>query len=438
MNCRHFEKQIELLFDRNTPETLRRELQHHAETCAACASLLRRTQAALETATFAPELHAPAGLKARILEAAAEQPAEHRTPDSRTARHRLSLRPLATLLSAAAMIAAALLLFNPAGRYQAHAARKLLRNAAAELDGRQPLYLEIDIRTLPQENFAYIDARQPFVRHRLWSDPTTGRWRLEKPQRIALNDGYRVLLWNPATATGSLQLPSDGAIEDFAALLDPYTLLLREEARIARRNEATYRKEVGPQTVTLTVEEPAQGDFTNDYMRNSSIGESDTRREYRFDRASGRLTGMKIDLITDRGERTVARMERIDYGTPLADTLFAAPEATIEWLDLTQPVGGSRFAGITPEETARKLFAAMQSWNEEVLSEVLAYYPLDRMRQHYGGCRLIETGEHFRSGNYCGVFVPCRFRKPDGTIEETVLALRRDNPAGAWVADGGL
>lgn len=432
MNCHYFENRIELLFDDNTPETLRRELLAHAATCPACAALLRHTQAALDAVTLPPEIEAPRGLGQRILQAAAGSTDTPR----RTPRQRLRL--LAPLLSAAAAIAVVLLLFNPAGRYQAYAACKLLRNAAAELDGYEPFYLEMEIRTLPQENFAYTDARLPFVRHSLWGDPARGRWRLEKPERIALNDGHRVLLWNPATGAGSLLLPGDGVAEDFAALLDPYTLLMREEARIARRGEVTYRKEVGPQTVTLTVEVPAQGDFANDYMRNASIGESDTRREYRFDRASGRLTGLKIDLITDRGTRTVARLERIDYGTPPADTLFTAPEEEIEWLDLTQPVGGSRFAGITPEEAARKLFAAMQSWDEEVLGEVLAYYHLDRMKQHYGGCRLIETGTHFRSGDYCGVFVPCRFRKPDGTIGETMLALRHDNPAGAWVADGGL
>ena len=42
------------------------------------------------------------------------------------------------------------------------------------------------------------------------------------------------------------------------------------------------------------------------------------------------------------------------------------------------------------------------------------------------------------SGQYAGVFVPCRVKMSDGRIEKIVLALRNDNPTGSWVADGGL
>ena len=69
------------------------------------------------------------------------------------------------------------------------------------------------------------------------------RWRLEKAGRIALSDGERILMWSPEINSGFIMRPGSGAIEDFATLLDPYTLLLREELNFAeRRKQVTASK----------------------------------------------------------------------------------------------------------------------------------------------------------------------------------------------------
>lgn len=398
-----------------------------------------QTKAAFNAVAPRVEVQAPAGLKARILKTAAQAentPATARTTAPARPR-RLWLRPLSATLSAAALIALVLLVFDPVGRYRAHAAGRIFRDAAAQLDKSRSFRLEMNVRTLPQENFSYIDAEVPFVPHRMWVEPGSGRWRLEKAGRIALSDGERILMWSPEINSGFIMRPGSGAIEDFATLLDPYTLLLREELNFAERRNASYSKQVGPETITLTVEAPAEGDFSNDYLSGTSIDESDTRREYRFDRTTGRLIGLKIEQTDGKTPVTIAELQRIVYDIPLSDTLFRAYDG-IEWIDLTKPVGGVHFAAIAPEEAARKLFAAMQTWDTEILAEGLVYYPLDLMKERYAGCRLLETQPAFRSGQYAGVFVPCRVKMSDGRIEKIVLALRNDNPTGSWVADGGL
>ena len=439
MKCTDFENRIELLFDDNTPAEVRREMLEHLETCPACAEFYRQTKAAFNAVAPRVEVQAPAGLKARILKTAAQAentPATARTTAPARPR-RLWLRPLSATLSAAALIALVLLVFDPVGRYRAHAAGRIFRDAAAQLDKSRSFRLEMNVRTLPQENFSYIDAEVPFVPHRMWVEPGSGRWRLEKAGRIALSDRERILMWSPEINSGFIMRPGSGAIEDFATLLDPYTLLLREELNFAERRNASYSKQVGPKTITLTVEAPAEGDFSNDYLSGTSIDESDTRREYRFDRTTGRLIGLKIEQTDGKTPVTIAELQRIVYDIPLSDTLFRAYDG-IEWIDLTKPVGGVHFAAIAPEEAARKLFAAMQTWDTEILAEGLVYYPLDLMKERYAGCRLLETQPAFRSGQYAGVFVPCRVKMSDGRIEKIVLALRNDNPTGSWVADGGL
>ena len=120
MKCTDFENRIELLFDDNTPAEVRREMLEHLETCPACAEFYRQTKAAFNAVAPRVEVQAPAGLKARILKTAAQAentPATARTTAPARPR-RLWLRPLSATLSAAALIALVLLVFDPVGRYR--------------------------------------------------------------------------------------------------------------------------------------------------------------------------------------------------------------------------------------------------------------------------------------------------------------------------------
>lgn len=377
------------------------------------------------------------GLKERVL-------AEARRETEKESRR---TKPLFTRLRAAAAFAAAaavllaLFVINPAEMYRANAAGRLL-DAAAEIFGSTPSFgMTIEVRTLPQENFSYIDADAKFVKHCLTVEPSTGRWRLAKPKHVAVSDGNDVRVYNPETALGTIfPTGSTGVIEDFAQMLDPYMMLLQEEARVRDNRNYSCQKVVAGDVITLTVNAPAEGDFTNAYLRNTTISQSDTRRAYRFDRESGRLLEMQIDLWRDKKAVTILRITDIAYGKPVDAAAFAVP-AGIEWLDkrVSSPADGeSQFVGITPEQAVEKMFAAMRTWDEGVLKEVLAYYHLDALKRRYEGCRLIAHKQHFRSGIYGGVFVPCRIVFADGRKEDIVIAVRNDNERGAWLADGGI
>lgn len=95
------------------------------------------------------------------------------------------------------------------------------------------------------------------------------------------------------------------------------------------------------------------------------------------------------------------------------------------------------FAGITPEEALKRMFAAMRTWDTSVLEQIIIFVPVDRFAK-YKGCILVESGDHFRSGNYAGVFVPCKVKFSDGSTEKLLVAMRNDNDKKAWVLDGGM
>lgn len=84
------------------------------------------------------------------------------------------------------------------------------------------------------------------------------------------------------------------------------------------------------------------------------------------------------------------------------------------------------------------MFEAASVWNEGLLKVVLRNMSLRQMEKTYKGCQLLEHEPSFKSGLYNGVFIKCKLQMADGSIKKVVVAMRNDNSAKAWVADGGL
>lgn len=397
----------------------------------------------IEELTPRHEYKASKGLKDRILQEAARQASEESAQSGTsetTMRRKWNQRLFRTVTMSAAAVAVAVIgaLYGTYIQPQAKAAGKMFAVSAEEFDRLRTFTMTIDVRTAPWENFASTDPRLDFVAHTLTVDNVTNRWRLEKPQRIAVNDGKNTRLWNPETTEGYIfRNDATEPIEIFAELLAPSQFLRKEKERARKNRKASYTETVEGDTVTLTAHFPAEGDFGNDYMLNSSIEESDTRRTYTFDRKTGRLLTLKIDFLHEGTTVTLAEIKSIDYNAAPAPAAYTWPDNII-WKDMTRITVSDKFVGITPEEAVRKMFAAMETWDVEILEDVCHFMNLGILERHYNGCRLMECGDHFVSGQYVGVFVPCTIEYPDGKREKLNVAIRNDNDAKAWFADGGL
>ena len=53
-------------------------------------------------------------------------------------------------------------------------------------------------------------------------------------------------------------------------------------------------------------------------------------------------------------------------------------------------------------------------------------------------CRVSEVCEATTNKDYAGTTVHYKLHRPDGTVEQRHIALRRDNPQKIWMVDGGL
>lgn len=438
MNCQEFHKMIpDLLAGTLSPEELT-TAREHLTSCPACAEALRTARETLRSVTPRFEPSVPEGLEARLLDAVHRRATVSKTPERRPRRRLVGL--LSGVVSAAAVVIVVLTfgLNTPA-----RAARNRLTQAIASMEGLRSIRIELRIRTSEQENFDYIDPHREFIPHTLEAIYSPRLlWRVEKPGRKALYDGEHTYLWFDSLNDGLIQPYAPDAIGMLNLLIDPSQLLELERQLTRAHTGARYELRREAEVLYLTVISPAQGDFgQSDHERNTSIIESNTRREYRFDALNGRLLGARVTLLAEEGERALLEIDRITYDAPLdTATLTVLPEG-INWTDQTRNTPSPRLTGIDAKEAARLILAAFATWDNEILDEALRSYGAharELLQSRYAGATVERLSEPVRSGKYPGWFIPCTLRMGDGSRERIRLALRNDNSAGSWVVDGGL
>lgn len=438
MNCQEFHKMIpDLLAGTLSPEELT-TAREHLTSCPACAEALRTARETLRSVTPRFEPSVPEGLEARLLDAVHRRATVSKIPERRPRRRLVGL--LSGVVSAAAVVIVVLTfgLNTPA-----RAARNRLTQAIASMEGLRSIRIELRIRTSEQENFDYIDPHREFIPHTLEAIYSPRLlWRVEKPGRKALYDGEHTYLWFDSLNDGLIQPYAPDAIGMLNLLIDPSQLLELERQLTRAHTGARYELRREAEVLYLTVISPAQGDFSqSDHERNTSIIESNTRREYRFDALNGRLLGARVTLLAEEGERALLEIDRITYDAPLdTATLTVLPEG-INWTDQTRNTPSPRLTGIDAKEAARLILAAFATWDNEILDEALRSYGAharELLQSRYAGATVERFSEPVRSGKYPGWFIPCTLRMGDGSRERIRLALRNDNSAGSWVVDGGL
>ena len=96
-------------------------------------------------------------------------------------------------------------------------------------------------------------------------------------------DGKKQYLLHERSQSAIVGSPDAGFVEWMRVFpLIPKKILEREKV-FAAKYKASYTSTESGNTITLTIKAKANGDFTNNYMLNSSIPESDNRRVYTFD-----------------------------------------------------------------------------------------------------------------------------------------------------------
>jgi RNA polymerase sigma factor (sigma-70 family) len=100
----------------------------------------------------------------------------------------------------------------------------------------------------------------------------------------------------------------------------------------------------------------------------------------------------------------------------------------------------AHYTALSPEQATRDFFEACGrgDWNE-VEKFCAGIMPLDeRIKEWLTGVTVTSIGQSFTRPGYPGTYVPYKIRFKNGERKRFNLAIRRDNPQGRWMFDGGL
>lgn len=349
-------------------------------------------------------------------------------------RRRRSRRLWGALGLGAAAAIAVIVLTMPIGM----SAREILAGVLDSFLSADHIGMVVEVRTLPAENFRYIDRKEPFVRHSVSisrSDSVTA-WRIDKGVRAAVGRNGEVSTWVAPLKLGWHMHDADltDFLGYFATLLNPSAIIETELEQSLTDDSAAYSISRKDGEILLTVHAMPHGDFTNPYLLNTSIAESENVRRYVIDAASRRLKAASVSVVSGHKETVVLRISSITYA-PDSPASYALP-ADVTFIETDR--GPAGLNGLSAEEAASTVLNAFADWDREILDRVMFPGMSDAAyRERFIGSRLLSVGTSFTSGSGNTIFVPYRLRLSDGTIQRHNIALQRSS-AGGWIVVGGL
>ena len=433
MNCSECKQHVHHLVD-NGNDVLAGQLKSHIAACPDCYT---EYEAMMDVAGLFKEgkqLSAPASLKTSLMNEITIVEAKKKTGK------------LATIKKIAMGVAAIFLLVIMipffAKNTSAAKATNLLEKAIHALESVSSMIMKMDIRTKGEENFQYIDKDEPLVTQVLTQDFKNKKWRIDKPGRSAFmrNDTTYIYIKKEKLAI-FISGDAKGIMGWFKILLQPTSILREENVQAHQKGSKIEMKEAGDE-IFLTVQSKASGTFINDIGRNSSIEESDNRREYVFDKKTNLLKAFKVYLIEKKSETLMLEMKDIQYNVAIESDAFniQLPQGS-QWEAFRMPEKNEKLGALEPEELAKLILTDLSKNDFQSHPEIWGIVPkslLTLINEKYAGLEMISIGKAFQSGIYPGYFVPCKIKLKDGTIESKNLAIRNDNANKAWMLDGGF
>jgi hypothetical protein len=447
MNCQECREGLAAYLEGLLDATCQSQIDLHVAECAACQSELREVRELTVRLTRAGIATPDVSLETAVMDRIVHEQA--------LLIRRLQMKKRIRVFGmSSAMVAAAALLFigdlwltQPANAQKA--AETLARGAEA-VPNPSTVHIVAKMRTLPADNFSYINADLDLQRIEIWKQfGDKPKWRVEKPGRVAVMDGAStVLLVRPTNFVVKLPQATGGAFDTgwMLGLTNVQDMITRElraaQAKGWRLKTTEETTPAGEKQQVVTVEAKAEVS-DNDWLKNKFFQTADTRRVYRFDAKTQRLEGVEAYLHQPGGDVLIFATERIEYDQPFDPTVFAVelPKNVASWKEIERLPDNEKYEKLTPRDAARAFFEAC---GKEDWTEAQKFFPMplnEKFKSGLGGLKIVSLGEPFPSKGYAGGkgwFIPYVIKLRNGEVKKFNLAMRRDNPANRYVVDGGL
>ena len=339
-------------------------------------------------------------------------------------------------LTVGAAAAILILLAVPSGM----SAKEILTEAISAIKQSGNIEMKVEIRTESMEIFDHINPKAEFVSHDIivQRNDSAIYWYVDKGERTAEKNSNGLYVWISPYKIGWHYPEHDYDVLGYLNVLMNPENVLESELQSAM-SESGARHEIAKRNgeFVLTVHSMPDGDFTNPYVLNTSVKESENIRRYVLDAKNYHLKSSTVAIVIDGKEIEILRVTDVDY-YPEPKSL-PSPPADITFIEETETSPPSGIPGLDARETACVFMKAFSNWDTDILYKYLNPVEAeDIYRQTYEGANLLTLGVPFRSGgNSHLVFVPYTLRLKGGNIKKMNLVLSRYSEE-AWCFDGGL
>lgn len=328
-----------------------------------------------------------------------------------------------------------ILLFIPIGM----SAKEVLTETLNAILNAHGVEMTVEVRTRPMENFRYINLSDDFVLHKVSvaKSDTTLTWRIDKGGRAAAGNNEVIYNWIEQLKIGwRTDNPDPKALlGEMAILLTPEKILESELQNCIYNNDAHYDVDKKNDAIILTIHSKPQGNFSNPYMLNASIAESDNIRRYVIDADTKHLKSATICVIDGKRKTEVLRITNIIYGQPQSN-LLTLPSDIRFINDASNSLSGLK--NLTATEAASAFLNALELWDVSILEKAIDTDILETLyRKEFQGAVLDSVGQAFTSGIEGNTYVPYTLFMLDGSTKKHNLVLQK-TANGGWIVIGGL
>lgn len=447
MKCNDFKNSLTDVFD-NSPDTLLViEMQEHMKNCPFCTNEYTQTKEVFEK--LKPSISFGSfnsGLKQNILTQIKKEEFNMETTNKKNINlKKWHKRAMAVAASIVFIVAVFIMSERSPFVNRAQAAESIMLRSITAMDALKSMFITMEVRSLPGEGFDFIGQEYEFIEYKFWKQFSGLQpWRIEKPGRTVVFDGHDQFLFLPKTSYAITTNKNPRFVDWMNIFFEP-RMILENEIAFTKAHKAVYKINKTNDEIILSINANALGNFRNNYLKNSSILESDNSRVYVFDRASMVLKSFELYLNAGGKSTNVIKIKSIAYNIPIQASIFSIQlPANVQWHPYIMDDYVKAFTNIDSKEAAKRFFKALEDEDFNAISPVWSVLQitdkekLNEICSIYGGLQVVNLGDPFKSGLYPGEFVPFEIKLKSGDIEKFYLALRNDNPHNTWKVDGGL
>lgn len=338
------------------------------------------------------------------------------------------------LFGAAAVLL--ILLFVPS-RLSAH---EVLTEAISAIKRSANIEMKLEIRTKSREIFDYINPKANFVLYDILIDRNDSLtyWYVDKGERAAEKNNTGLYIWiKPFNIGWHYSEQEPNVLGYFNIFLHPQKILESELKYTLSAPKANYEITKRNGEIILTIHSQPEGNYSNPYVLNTSVEDSESIRRYILDAKNYRLKSATVSFIINNKEVEVIKMTSIKYG--LTNKNLPPVPSDITFIEEEGQTSFPGIPGLDAREAASVFLNALYTWDTGILYKFLSPIEAENVyRPEYEGAKILTLGTPFQSGsNSHLMFVPYTLRLKDGRIVKMNLVMAKYSDD-TWSFDGGL